>query len=183
MAFLDNTGLERLWTHICAKFSTKDEVATTVAATTGAVTTTGVGTAYKAEVDGITSLTRGAHFFMIPHTTSTIATATLNVNGLGAKYLRRPLSSSNAITVQAETDNWLTANAPVEVVYDGVYWVVKDIVRPNMTDAYGTLPVANGGTGATAKGTTLLSNIGITSGTGNPPSSGTAGTIYIQYTA
>lgn len=45
----------------------------------------------------------------------------------------------------------------------------------------GAVPVANGGTGATAKGTTLLSNIGVSSGTGDPPASGTAGTIYIKY--
>ena len=45
----------------------------------------------------------------------------------------------------------------------------------------GALPVANGGTGTTAKGRTLLSNIGITSGTGSAPSSGTNGCIYIQY--
>lgn len=45
----------------------------------------------------------------------------------------------------------------------------------------GALPVANGGTGTTAKGETLLSNIGITSGTGSAPSSGTNGCIYIQY--
>lgn len=45
----------------------------------------------------------------------------------------------------------------------------------------GALPVANGGTGTTAKGKTLLSNIGITSGTGSAPSSGTNGCIYIQY--
>ena len=45
----------------------------------------------------------------------------------------------------------------------------------------GILPVARGGTGTNAKGTILLSNIGITSGTAAPASSGTAGTIYIQY--
>lgn len=45
----------------------------------------------------------------------------------------------------------------------------------------GALPVANGGTGTTAKGKTLLSNIGITSGTGAAPSSGTNGCVYIQY--
>lgn len=45
----------------------------------------------------------------------------------------------------------------------------------------GALPVANGGTGTTAKGKTLLSNIGITSGTGSAPSSGTNGCVYIQY--
>ena len=45
----------------------------------------------------------------------------------------------------------------------------------------GTLGVARGGTGATAAGRTLLSNIGITSGTGAPPATGVDGSIYIQY--
>lgn len=42
-------------------------------------------------------------------------------------------------------------------------------------------PVSRGGTGATAAGTTLLSNIGVTSGTADAPATGTPGTIYIQY--
>lgn len=44
----------------------------------------------------------------------------------------------------------------------------------------GTLPVSHGGTGATTKGSTLLSNIGITVSTSAAPSRGTAGTIHIQ---
>lgn len=44
----------------------------------------------------------------------------------------------------------------------------------------GTLPVSRGGTGATGKGATLLSNLGITMGTAAAPATGTAGTIYIQ---
>ena len=47
----------------------------------------------------------------------------------------------------------------------------------------GVVQVAKGGTGATAKGATLLSNIGISTGTAAAPSTGTAGTIYIQYEA
>lgn len=43
------------------------------------------------------------------------------------------------------------------------------------------LPVANGGTGATEPGVTMLSNLGITFGTADPPSTGTPGSIYIQY--
>ena len=45
----------------------------------------------------------------------------------------------------------------------------------------GTVPVSKGGTGATAKGATLLSNIGITCSTSAAPTTGTAGTIWIQY--
>lgn len=44
----------------------------------------------------------------------------------------------------------------------------------------GAVPVANGGTGATAKRQAKI-NLGITSGTGSAPSSGTYGDIYIQY--
>lgn len=46
--------------------------------------------------------------------------------------------------------------------------------------ASGAVPVANGGTGATAKRQAKI-NLGITSGTGSAPSSGTNGCIYIQY--
>ena len=50
--------------------------------------------------------------------------------------------------------------------------------RPGVT---GTLPVSNGGTGATAPGVDMLNNLGITFGTADPPSTGTPGSIYIQY--
>ena len=51
----------------------------------------------------------------------------------------------------------------------------------NFDQISGVVPVAKGGTGATAKGTTLLSNIGVASGTADAPATGTPGTIYIQY--
>lgn len=57
-------------------------------------------------------------------------------------------------------------------------------ITPGVT---GTLPVANGGTGATARGgchtsSGLLYKIGIQAGKEAAPSSGNAGAIYIQYT-
>lgn len=109
------------------------------------ITTEGTGAAYTATVDGITALETGLSFTMIPHTASTSATATLNVNGLGAKMLRRPLSANNATTVANSTASWLYANKPVEVMYNGTYWIVTSMPRPNGPDIYGTVPVANGG--------------------------------------
>ena len=109
------------------------------------ITTEGTGAAYTATVDGITALETGLSFTMIPHTTSTSATATLNVNGLGAKMLRRPLSANNATTVANSTASWLYANKPIEVMYNGTYWIVTSMPRPNGPDIYGTVPVANGG--------------------------------------
>lgn len=112
------------------------------------VTTAGTGSAYTATVSHIKALTAGATFTMIPNVVSTTVSPTLNVNGLGAKQLRQRLSNSTQSTATGATDNWLAAGKPVNVMYDGAFWVV-DFVRPNMTSAYGTLPVANGGTGCT----------------------------------
>ena len=109
------------------------------------VTTEGDGAAYTATVDGITALEVGLSFIMIPHTASTSKTCTLNINSLGAKMLRRPISSNNVSTVAATTDNWITANKPIRVMYNGTYWIVMDMPRPNAPDLYGTVPVANGG--------------------------------------
>ena len=55
---------------------------------------------------------------------------------------------------------------------------IQDLVAEEVPDVW---PVSRGGTGATAAGATLLSNIGVTSGTANAPATGTPGTIYIQY--
>lgn len=98
--------------------------------------TGGTGSAYTATVSGIESMEAGISFVMIPHTASTSQTATLNVNGLGAKTLRRPLSGSNSATTAPDTTNWLAANKPIRVTYDGTYWVV-DMPKPDVTDLYG----------------------------------------------
>lgn len=129
------------------------------------VTTEGDGAAYTATVEGITALEAGLSFIMIPHTASTSQTATLNVNGLGAKQLRRPVSSNNATTVANTTTSWLYANKPVRVMYNGTYWIVTDMPRPHATDLYGTLPAASGGTGVTSIDE-LKTVLGISSGAG-----------------
>lgn len=112
------------------------------------VTTAGTGAAYTATVPNVTSLIPGASFIMIPHVASTSQTATLNVNGLGAKTLRRPISSNNVSTVAPTEANWLTSSRPVTVMYNGTFWLVMDMARPNGSDIYGTVAVENGGTGA-----------------------------------
>lgn len=113
-----------------------------------AVTTEGDGAAYTATVDGITELVAGIYFMMIPHTTSTTVLPSLNVNGLGAKKIRRRVSNSTVTTVASVTANWLYANKPVMMTFDGTYWVA-DITRPNAADLYGTVAIESGGTGAT----------------------------------
>lgn len=127
------------------------------------ITTSGTGAAYTATVTSITALTAGASFIMIPHVVSTSTTPTLNVNDLGVKYIRRRLSNGTATAVAGSSTNWLGANKPVRVTYDGTYWVA-DVVRPSATDIYGILPITSGGTGASTADT-ALANLGLTTET------------------
>lgn len=110
------------------------------------ITTTGSGAAYEATVGGITSLSAGAAFVMIPHTASTTTAPTLNVNGMGAKSLRQRLSTNNAMSAQGNSDGWIVSGKPVLVMYDGNYWVVE-LVRPDANSIYGTVAIERGGTG------------------------------------
>lgn len=148
------------------------------------IKTTGTGAAYAATVDGITALTIGAKFTMVPHTVSTTTAPTLNVNGLGAKNIRIRLTSSTTATIQLTSASFLTANKPVNVVYDGSYWVIDDFAQPDVNSLYGTVPISKGGTGATTAAK-ALANLGampkanITIGTDKPTSS-TSGIFYIQ---
>lgn len=121
--------------------------------------TSGSGSAYTATVSGL-SLVAGNSFVMVPHTVSTTTAPTLNVNGLGAKNIRMRLSSNTSSTIQLIRSDFLVANKPVRVVYDGTYWVLDDFVQPDASCLYGTL---------------------ISRGT-SAPSNSTGGFIYIQTT-
>lgn len=123
------------------------------------ITTAGTGAAYTASVSGLT-LVAGASFVMVPHTVSTTVAPTLNVNSFGAKNIRMRLSSNISSTIQLIRSNFLVANKPVKVVYDGTYWVLDDFVQPDASYLYGTL---------------------ISRGT-SAPSNSTGGFIYIQTT-
>lgn len=133
------------------------------------VTTAGDGTAYTATVDGVT-LTVGAKLTIIPHTVSTVTNPTLNVNGLGAKSIRMPVTYNTSATSVGATTSWLTANKPVTLEYDGNYWKTISIPRPSAQYLYGTVPVANGGTGRTDAVPVVYSE--------TTPSNPEAGVIY-----
>lgn len=101
------------------------------------------GIAYIATVSGIETLTVGANFIMIPGTVSKSTTPTLNVNGLGAKPVRRRLSSLPTSLQAGYNASWLTANKPFRMFYDGTTWIVEDQTKPAAADLSGTVPKAN----------------------------------------
>lgn len=118
-----------------------------VAAQQKTIRTGGTGSAYTATVPGITVLKPGVSFVMMPHVVSTTASPTLDVNGLGAKAIRQPLTMSTGGTTMAASASWLSSNRPVRVMYDGTLWKVE-MHRPSAASLYGTVGIENGGTDA-----------------------------------
>ena len=102
-----------------------------------AVTTGGDGTAYTATVPGITTLTAGVSFIMIPHVVSTTTSPTLNVNGLGVKNIKRRLTSLATAAQNGYAASWLGAGLPFRVIYDGAQWIVEGHDKPAGADLYG----------------------------------------------
>lgn len=96
------------------------------------------GIAYSATVSGITALTAGQSFIMVPNMQSTSRTTTLNVNNLGAKNLRVRVSGYTATTSSPLTTNWMASGKPVRVTYDGMWWIAE-IVLPSAQQLYGNV--------------------------------------------
>lgn len=142
------------------------------------ITTAGSGAAYTARVSGLT-LVAGASFVMVPHTASTTIAPTLNVNNLGAKKIRLRLSSAPQATIALIKENFLDANKPIRVTYDGTQWIIDDMTCPDVTSLYGTVPISKGGTGATTAAQALANLGAIVVGT-TEPSSSTSGNIYVR---
>lgn len=132
------------------------------------VTTSGSGSAYTATLDGVTSLYAGLMITIIPHSSSTSTSPTLNLNSLGAKTIKRRYSYTNSSTASGQLSSWLSINKPQVLQYDGTYWIAVGANKPYGPDMYGTVGVSNGGTGKTswtsnrlvyASGTTTLAQL------------------------
>lgn len=108
------------------------------------------GVTYTATVPGVDELYSGLKIIVIPNKTSTDRRATLNVNGLGAKRVFYQ-SNTTGTKLNASRDDFLTANAPAEMMYFGNSdcWVIN-ITRPAVNELYGEVPVIAGGTGRAA---------------------------------
>lgn len=125
------------------------------------------GVAYTATVGGVTELKNGMLLTIIPDITSTSTTITLNVNGLGEKMVRLPLSFNNAAMSMPKLATYYAAGRPITLQYDANYlagdgiWKTVGKQKTSAQDLYGSVPVESGGTGgATAE--EARENLGIT---------------------
>ena len=145
------------------------------------------GRTYTCTVPGITELTAGVSFIGIPSVESTNKTVSINVNGLGKKLIRRRVSNRSGLSAIGGSNNWLTAGSPLEFIYNGTCWLVADMTEPHAEDLMGSVPIANGGTGA-SDGATGLANLfaaGSTVLSSNQygdtlPDAGTAGRLFFK---
>lgn len=122
------------------------------------------GVAYIATVPSVTELSNGLTIVIVPNKTSTATQATLNVNSLGAKEIRIPLSFNTAAMSTPKLSTFFTEGRPITVQFDAGYvsggiWKTIDKQRTSAQDLYGTVPVESGGTGAT-DAATARSNLG-----------------------
>lgn len=106
------------------------------------------GVEYVATVTGITELYVGLELTIIPDKTSTSTDVTLNVNNLGAKNIKQPLSFNTTATTTPKLDSFFVINTPIKLCYDGARWRTA-IQKTSAQDLYGTVPIESGGTGAT----------------------------------
>ena len=153
------SDIEEIINHLTDNTNPHNVTAAQIGAVSNApVTATSTdGAIYTATVEGIGSLTAGVNFVMIPNTESTTQEPRLNVNDLGAKFLRRRVSAGSSVASPGYANGWLAAGKPVRVMYDGLYWIV-DIAQANASDLIGSVPITKGGTGAT-DGATGLANL------------------------
>ena len=125
-----------------------DEIDNFVTANKGIVAHSDDGITYTATVPGITNLTVGASFVMIPDAKSSSVKAVLNVNNFGEKGIRpRTTGRTGNFYREGIYADWLTYNSPVRVTYNGNYWIVDSIIV-NAGHLVGSTEIVNGGTGA-----------------------------------
>lgn len=162
-------AFERMWQHIVAALSNKSDKEHShldaTQATSGFLSaedkvqldnggmpivsaSSNDGVTYTVTVDGIHALIVGMKITIIPSVNSASTTPKLNVNSLGDKYIRMPITYNTSATSVGATEAWLVENKPVVLEYDGLYWKTINIPRPSAQYLYGAVPVANGGTGA-----------------------------------
>ena len=107
------------------------------------------GAAYTATLPGICHLYNGLEITIIPNIANTSSAVTLDLNGLGAKNVRVPLSFNTA-ALNAPSASYFGAGRAVKLMYDAKYttkgaWRLACMQKTSAQDLYGDVPVQSGG--------------------------------------
>lgn len=124
------------------------------------------GVAYTATVEGVTELKNGLLVTIIPNMNSASKSVTIDINGLGAKMIRIPLSFNTAAMDRPKLETFFVEGRPTMIQFDANYiagglWKTVEKQKTSAQDLYGTVPVDSGGTGA-ANSADALKNLGLT---------------------
>lgn len=111
------------------------------------------GASYTAIVPYIKELYDGLEIIIIPTITSSTTNPKLNVNGLGSKSIRVPLSTNTSAVANPRLEGFFVKGKAVKLRFDSTYtsegiWRTVDKQRTDANDIYGQVPIENGGTGA-----------------------------------
>lgn len=179
MALIDLAGLNRFWHNIKQRLDAKASAdLSNVSAETFAqkmreaelsaiyTAESTDGIAYTVTVPGVTELTHGMRIVISPSRNSASTAPTLDVNGLGAKGMRLPLSFNNVAATMPRLATFFSAGKPLLLMYDASYghgqWKAVEKNRVSAQDLYGVTPIESGGTGGdTAE--EALTNLGAAS--------------------
>lgn len=201
-------AFERMWQHVVAALGNKSDITHSHSNATQAASgflsaedkiqldnggipivaaSSSDGVLYTATLDGVTALTAGMKFTIIPNANSTNVSPKLNLNGIGDKYIRMPVAYNSSATSVGAIASWIAKNKPITLEYDGSYFKTISMPRPSALYLFGTVPVESGGTGATtgaaamenllADGNTVLSSYQYGD---TLPDAGTAGRIFFK---
>jgi hypothetical protein len=142
-----------------------------------------IATASQVKAASLSEL-KGVKLVIIPNITSTNAyNVSLDVNGLGAKLIKRWDNTDTGEFWSFTKPGWFKAGYPTTVTFNGTYWMIEGMNKPYASDLSGSVAIANGGTGATTlEG--ARTNLGIpkvTYSTSEPPSTLADGEIWLVY--
>lgn len=170
MALITLNGLSRFWSKVKQRIDekasadlsdvTKSDFAKKMTESGEAIMVSASstdGSAYTATVPGVTTLYNGLRITIIPSRTSSTTSPTLNVNGLGAKSIRLPMSINNASSTTPKLATFYSSGKPILLVFDSDQnmWKAAEKLRVSAQDLYGVTPIESGGTGASTASAAL----------------------------
>lgn len=130
-----------------------DEIDNFVTANKGIVAHSDNGITYTATVPGITELTVGASFLMIPDKDAVTGNPSLKVNNFGDILLKNKTNISTKVYGEPEPSiddiHWLRSGEPISVTYNGEAWVADFTLVDGSGPLIDPVSIKNGGTGAT----------------------------------